>query len=79
MATKNNSKRKSELAGKLGDLNIKTPSFNLQEYIRVLRLARKPTKEEFLTISKISILGIALIGILGFIIYIFLTELPKAI
>jgi protein transport protein SEC61 subunit gamma-like protein len=45
----------------------------------VLKLARKPTREEFLLISKISILGIALIGMLGFIIYVFLTELPKAL
>jgi len=78
---KNSNGRKGELSEKLGDMNvnINAPKFNYREYIRVLKLARKPTREEFLLISKISILGIALIGILGFIIYVFLTELPKAV
>ncbi|MGC9514734.1 protein translocase SEC61 complex subunit gamma [Methanocrinis sp.] len=73
--------RKGELAGKLGDMNVNitAPKFNYKDYLRVLKLARKPTREEFLMISKISILGIALIGMLGFIIYVFLTELPKAV
>jgi protein transport protein SEC61 subunit gamma-like protein len=72
--------RKGELAEKLGDMNvnIRAPKFNYRDYVRVLKLARKPTRDEFLTISKISILGIALIGMLGFIIYVFLTELPSA-
>ncbi|UEC42492.1 MAG: Protein translocase subunit SecE [Methanothrix sp.] len=71
--------RKGELADKLGDMNVKigAPEFHYKDYIRVLKLARKPNREEFMTISKISILGITLIGILGFIIYVFLTELPK--
>ncbi|AET65742.1 protein translocase SEC61 complex subunit gamma [Methanothrix harundinacea] len=71
---------KGELAERLGDMNVKiaAPKFDYKDYIRVLKLARKPTREEFLMISKISILGIALIGMLGFIIYVFLTELPKA-
>jgi len=72
--------RKGELAEKLGDMNVKigAPKFHYKDYIRVLKLARKPNREEFKTISKISILGITLIGILGFVIYVFLTELPKA-
>lgn len=81
-ARKNNvNGRKGELAGKLGDMNMKisAPKFNYKDYIRVLKLARKPTREEFLMISKIAILGIALIGMMGFIIYVFLTELPKAV
>lgn len=78
---KNNANgHKGDLAEKLGDMNVKigAPEFNYKEYIRVLKLARKPNREEFMTISKISILGISLIGMLGFIIYVFLTELPKA-
>ncbi len=35
---------------------------------RVLRVTKKPTMEEFKTIVKISSLGIAIIGIIGFII-----------
>ncbi len=48
----------------------------LNEYIRVLKLARKPTREEFTMISKIAGAGIILIGILGFIIYLLVTVLP---
>ncbi|MGV8175808.1 MAG: protein translocase SEC61 complex subunit gamma [Methanothrix sp.] len=55
------------------------PSTNIQEYMRVLRLARKPTREEFNMIAKISMAGIGLIGTMGFLIYALLTELPKAI
>jgi protein transport protein SEC61 subunit gamma-like protein len=79
---KNNANgRRGELADKLGDMNvnISAPKFNYREYVRVLKLARKPTREEFFMISKIAILGIALIGMMGFIIYVFLTELPSAL
>ena len=36
------------------------------EYKRVLTVTKKPTKEEYLTVVKISGLGILLIGLLGF-------------
>ncbi len=39
-----------------------------QEYKRVLLVTKKPTKEEFITIVKVSGLGILVIGLLGFII-----------
>ncbi len=42
----------------------------LKEYRRVLQIARKPGKEEFVTSTKISALGIALIGFIGFIIFL---------
>lgn len=38
------------------------------KYRRVWRLLKKPTKQEFLTISKISGIGLLLIGIIGFAI-----------
>lgn len=38
------------------------------EYKRVLTVTKKPSKEEFITIVKVSALGILLIGLLGFII-----------
>ncbi len=41
-----------------------------RNYRRVLQIARKPGKEEFMNSSKISALGIALIGSIGFIIFI---------
>ncbi len=38
----------------------------LQECARVLRVTRKPDKIEFITIVKVSALGMALIGLVGF-------------
>ncbi|MBI2675352.1 MAG: protein translocase SEC61 complex subunit gamma [Candidatus Aenigmarchaeota archaeon] len=41
----------------------------LREYRRVLQIARKPDKEEFLVSAKISSIGIIVIGGIGFIIF----------
>ncbi len=75
-------KDKLDLKGKLNlddvDLGITMPSTNVNEYMRVLRLARKPSREEFNMIAKISMAGIGIIGTIGFVIYALLTELPKA-
>ncbi|MCD4702886.1 MAG: protein translocase SEC61 complex subunit gamma [Methanosarcinaceae archaeon] len=49
----------------------------LRSYLRVLKLAKKPSNEEFIMISKVAGLGILAIGIVGFIIYVLLTEAPK--
>jgi protein transport protein SEC61 subunit gamma-like protein len=38
---------------------------------RVLYLAKKPNKDEFIVISKITGLGIALVGFLGFAVFVF--------
>lgn len=40
------------------------------KYGRVLKMARKPTNEEFLKTSKITFLGILIIGVIGFIIFL---------
>ncbi|HLC55179.1 MAG TPA: protein translocase SEC61 complex subunit gamma [Candidatus Nanoarchaeia archaeon] len=42
----------------------------IQECGRVFRLTTKPSKEEFKTILKASALGMAIIGLIGFIIQI---------
>lgn len=47
--------------------------FNLKEryrrYRRVLQIARKPSREEFTGASKICALGILVIGLIGFAIF----------
>lgn len=48
----------------------------LNEYIRVLRLARKPSREEFSMIAKVCIAGTLLIGFIGFLIYFVMGILP---
>jgi protein transport protein SEC61 subunit gamma-like protein len=52
---------------------------NIRKYRRVLQISRKPGKEEFLTSTKICALGIALIGFIGFVIFLaFILGLPGA-
>ncbi len=72
-------KDKLDLDEMVGDMGVSMPSTNLGEYIRVLKLARKPSREEFTMIAKVSIAGMGIIGTIGFVIYALLTELPKVI
>jgi len=51
----------------------------LRSYLRVLKLTKKPSREEFLTIAKVAGLGILAIGFVGFIIYVLLVELPRMV
>lgn len=48
----------------------------LDEYLRVLKLTRKPTREEFTVIAKVAGAGILLVGFIGFLIYLLITVLP---
>ncbi len=50
-----------------GSFILKSKSF-IKECIRVLKVTKKPDKEEFKTIVKVSGLGILIIGLVGFII-----------
>jgi len=56
-----------------------TNSFKLSEYVRILKLSRKPTRDEFMMIAKVAGAGILLIGFIGFLIYLVLTEMPQGI
>ncbi len=48
-----------------------------KQYIRILQLTRKPSNEEFFTISKVAGAGILLIGLVGFVIYLVMVPLLK--
>ena len=53
-------------------------SETIKKYIRVLQIARKPTKDEFTNSAKISLLGLFAIGVIGFVIFLaFILLLPK--
>lgn len=58
------------------DKEIGNVSLRLSEYLRVLKLTRKPSREEFSVIAKVAGAGILLVGFIGFIIYILITVLP---
>jgi len=42
----------------------------IKETIRVLRITKKPNKTEYITVVKVTGLGIALIGAIGFVIFL---------
>ncbi len=50
------------------DLKIRERLENIR---RVLSISKKPTREEFEHTAKITIVGIALVGVIGFIFYTF--------
>ncbi|WP_435345194.1 protein translocase SEC61 complex subunit gamma [Haloarchaeobius sp. HRN-SO-5] len=49
---------------------------DLNSYVRVLKMASTPTREEFSQISKIAGAGILLVGLMGFIIALVMGFLP---
>jgi len=51
--------------GKINGYWLRFKQF-LKECQRVIKVLQKPSKEEFLTISKVSALGITVIGLIGF-------------
>lgn len=54
---------------KLKESLIRLKSFSI-ECMRVLKVTRKPTKEEYKTIVKASAIGMAIIGAIGFLIHL---------
>ena len=68
---KSDDKKSSATAGmKMPEVNKANISEFFRKYLRVLKLARRPTKDEFFKISAVAAAGIAVIGVLGFIIYL---------
>lgn len=57
----------------------------LREYGRVLRITKKPTKEEYWVVFKVTGIGILIIGFLGFVITLlspagkFITDLLQSL
>jgi len=52
---------------------------NLREYKRVISIARKPSREEFMSILKISGLGILVVGAVGFAIQLLYQFIIRAV
>jgi protein transport protein SEC61 subunit gamma-like protein len=53
--------------------------YDMTSYIRVLKLATTPTREEFSQISLIAGAGILLVGFIGFLIYAVMTIIPGGV
>ncbi|MDG5776966.1 protein translocase SEC61 complex subunit gamma [Haloarculaceae archaeon H-GB2-1] len=50
--------------------------FDLNSYVRVLKLASTPSWNEFSQIAKIAGAGILLVGIIGFAIFVMMNFVP---
>ncbi len=61
------------------EMKVEYLSKKLQVYIRILKLAKRPTRDEFFKISKIAGAAMALVGLIGFSIYLLMTVLPEAL
>ena len=53
--------------------------YDMTSYIRVLKLATTPTREEFSQISLIAGAGILLVGFIGLLIYAVMTIIPGGV
>jgi len=60
----------------VGNMNV---PFDLNSYIRVLKLASTPSWNEFSQVSKIAGAGIILIGFIGFVIFAIMSFLPGGV
>jgi protein transport protein SEC61 subunit gamma and related proteins len=49
-------------------------TFGHGKYGRILRMARRPTQEEYVRVLQVTFLGAVLIGMTGFALYIFFTQ-----
>jgi len=52
------------------DIKVDVHEELFRKYLRVLKLARTPTREEFTKIATVAAAGVLLIGLIGFIIYL---------
>ncbi len=50
----------------------------LKEYANVLKMTRKPDRDEFLMTAKVSIAVMFAVGFFGFVIYMLMNLLPRA-
>jgi protein transport protein SEC61 subunit gamma and related proteins len=64
---------------KTGSISLEKITNSIKQYVRILQLTRKPSMEEFMTISKVAGAGIILIGVIGFIIYLLMVLIPTSL
>ncbi|MDD1725304.1 MAG: protein translocase SEC61 complex subunit gamma [Euryarchaeota archaeon] len=62
-----------------GRFSRKAIGRKFSEYRRILTLTRRPTREEFSTIAKVAALGIIIIGVVGFLIYLAMVQVPASL
>lgn len=51
-------------------------SNTIKEYVNILKMTRKPDKEEFWTTTKVAVAVMFIVGFIGFVIYLLMDVLP---
>jgi len=51
----------------------------LKEYLNVLKMTRKPDRDEFIMTTKVSVAVMFVVGFFGFLVYILMNVLPGAL
>jgi protein transport protein SEC61 subunit gamma-like protein len=59
------------------DIKVNVQEEFFRKYLRVLKLARTPTREEFTKIAIVAAAGVLIIGLIGFFIYEMFIALPR--
>jgi len=54
-----------------------TKRFGKRKYGRIMKMARKPDYEEFVKTSSVSGIGIVIIGMIGYAVYILYKYIPE--
>ncbi len=57
-------------------LNINLNEELFRKYVRVLKLARFPKRDEYTKIALVAAAGVLVVGMIGFIIYLIFVNLP---
>lgn len=52
------------------------PSWNPKEYIRVIKLASKPSNQEMKVVAGVSGAGLAIVGLIGMVIFALMSLIP---
>jgi protein transport protein SEC61 subunit gamma and related proteins len=71
--------RLQEATASDGRYSRKTIERKLGEYRRILTLTRRPTRDEFSNIAKVAAIGIVIIGVAGFLIYLAMVQAPQSL
>ena len=50
--------------------------YDLNSYLRVLKMATTPTPEDFIQVAKIAGAGVLLVGFIGFLLFVIMQLLP---
>ncbi len=58
-------------------IETRVGNFGKGKYGRVLKMARKPSPEEFNRMAKITSAGLTVLGALGFVIYLLMSLIPQ--